>query len=90
MGMMITHENFIDPVVGIPVVNGKIMTTVDGAFLMVSQPTGEPPGGFNTRPGTDSYVSSSLGGSNPGVPRAFTKVPSTGTLIVNGRVIPGT
>lgn len=85
MSIMITNENFTDPVIGIPVVCGKIMTTLSGN-IMVNQPTGEPPGGYNTLPGTDPMVPASIGG-NPGVPRGFTGVPSAGTLIVNGRTI---
>lgn len=88
MSMMITDQNFVDPITGIPVVNGQIMTTVDGAFLMVNQPTGEAPGGYNTLPGTDPYVPASIGGA-PGLPRGFvTGVPSTGYLVVNGKIIP--
>lgn len=85
MSMMITNDNFTDPVTGIPVINGKIMCTLTGN-IMVTQPTGEAPGGYNTKPGTDPFVPASIGG-NPGVPRAFTAVPSTGNLVVNGRVI---
>lgn len=86
MSMMITDQNFVDPIVGIPVVNGKIMTTLTGN-LMTTQPTGEAPGGYNTLPGTDPYVPASIGGS-PGLPRGFTSVPSTGYLVVNGKIIP--
>jgi hypothetical protein len=82
---MITDQNFTDPLTGIPVVNGQIMTTLSGD-IMVNQPTGEAPGGFNLLPGTDPYVPASIGG-NPGIPRGFTEVPSTGTLVVNGRTI---
>ena len=85
MGMMITEGNFIDPETGIPVVSGKIMTTLSGN-LMVNQPTGEAPGGYNTHPGTDPSVPSSIAG-NPGLPRAFTSVPYTGPLVVNGKII---
>ena len=86
MGMMITYGNFTDPATGIPVVSGRVMTTLTGD-LMVNQPTGEPPGGFNTTPGTDPYVPASIGGSDPGLPRGFEALPSAGTLIVNGRTI---
>lgn len=86
MAKMITNQNQIDPLTGIPVVLGQIMTTLNGQ-IMVNQPVGEAPGGYNTLPGTSVDVPASIGGANPGVPRAFLEVPSTGTLIANGRTI---
>lgn len=86
MGMMLTYANFTDPVVGIPVVSGLIMTTLAGN-IMATQQTGEAPGGRNTTPGTDPFVPPSLGENAPGIPRGFTQTPTTGTLIVNGRTV---
>lgn len=84
--MRLTEGNFTDPTTGIPVISGLVRTTQDGNIRVVQQ-TGEPPGGYNTSPGTDPYVPASLGGDDPGVPRGFDEVPTTGTLIVNGRII---
>lgn len=86
MAMMITYENETDPITGIPIVLGQVMTTLADQ-IMVNQPVGESPGGYNTQPGTSVSVPASLGGSDPGVPRGFVEVPSTGTLIANGRTI---
>lgn len=78
--------NFTDPTTGIPVITGYVRTTQDGQIRVVQQ-TGEPQGGYNTRPGTDPFVPASLGGDDPGLPRGFIVTPETGTLIVNGRTI---
>lgn len=85
--MRLTYgDNFVDPVTGLTVISGKIRVTQGGKIRIVQQ-TGEPDGGYNTQPGTDSTVPASLGGNNPGVPRGFTEVPKTGTLIVNGKIV---
>lgn len=76
MSLMITNENAIDPLTGIPVVIGLVMCMLDGTY-MCTCPTGEAPGGRNTLPGTDPNAP---GNSHPGVPYGFTSVPSTGTL----------
>ena len=84
--MRLTQGNFTDLLTGLPVVSGQIRVTQNGNIRVVQQ-TGEPPGGYNTQPGTDPFVPASLGGSHPGVPRGFTAVPTTGSLIVNGKII---
>lgn len=76
MSLMITNENAIDPITGIPVVIGQIMCMLDGTFMSTC-PTGEPPGGRNTLPGTDPNAP---GNDDPGLPYGFLTVPSTGTL----------
>lgn len=69
-------ENAIDPLTGLPVILGKIRTTQSGA-IRVTQTTGEPPGGTNTRPGTDAAAP---GDDDPGLPYGFLDVPKTGPL----------
>lgn len=84
--MRLTEGNFIDPVVGIPVISGQVRTTQNGD-IRVTQQTGEPQGGYNTLPGTDPTVPAALGGNDPGLPRGMTEIPASGTLVVNGRII---
>ena len=69
-------QNTIDPTTGIPVIGGNNRITQDGNSR-VTQQTGEPPGGKNTLPGTDSNAP---GNSNPGLPDDNTSVPKTGSL----------
>lgn len=76
MSLFITNGQIIDPRTGIPIPNGLILTCEDGTLLS-TQPTGEPPGGLNTLPGTDSNAP---GNSDPGLPYGFTEVPTTGPL----------
>lgn len=66
-----------DPVTGLPVPASTVIVTDTGAYLS-TQPTGEPPGGRNTLPGTDPNAP---GNADPGLPYGFAAVPSTGTLV---------
>lgn len=69
-------QNTVDPVTGIPVPGGDNRVTQAGDNR-VPQQTGEPPGGRNTQPGTDSNAP---GNDDPGLPYNNTTVPKTGPL----------
>jgi hypothetical protein len=69
-------QNTVDPLTGIPVINGDTRIT-QSDDVRVTQQTGEPPGGLNTRPGTDPNAP---GNDDPGVPYNNTNVPETGPL----------
>lgn len=69
-------QNSIDPVTGIPIINGDTRVTQDDS-VRVTQQTGEPPGGLNTQPGTDPNAP---GDNDPGLPYDNTTVPETGPL----------
>ena len=69
-------QNTVDPVTGIPVVNGDTRITQDDK-VRVTQETGEPPGGLNRRPGTDPNAP---GDNDPGLPYNMNEVPKTGPL----------
>lgn len=69
-------QNSVDPTTGLPVIAGNNRITQDGNSR-VTQQTGEPPGGKNTKPGTDPNAP---GNSNPGLPYDNTTVPQTGSL----------
>jgi hypothetical protein len=69
-------QNTVDPVTGIPVINGDTRITQNDD-TRVTQQTGEPPGGLNTQPGTDPNVP---GDNDPGLPYNNTTVPQTGSL----------
>jgi hypothetical protein len=69
-------QNTVDPVTGIPVINGDTRITQNDD-IRVTQQTGEPPGGLNTQPGTDPNVP---GDNDPGLPYNNTTVPQTGSL----------
>lgn len=77
MSLMITNENALVPILGIPIVIGLVMCTLNGDYMSTC-PTGEAPGGRNTLPGTDPNAP---GNDDPGLPYGFTSVPSTGTLL---------
>lgn len=64
------------PRTGLPVTSGTVRGTMDGQ-LRVTQTTGEPSGGRNTRPGTDPNAP---GDDDPGLPYGFEDVPETGPL----------
>ena len=80
-------QNTVDPVTGIPIVQGDMLeaysyVTVDGSpvyddFLRVTQQTGEPPSGLNHEPGTNFQVP---GNDDPGMPYQNVEVPKTGNL----------
>ena len=69
-------QNTVDPVTGIPVINGNTRITQNDD-VRVTQQTGEPPGGLNTQPGTDPNAP---GNNDPGLPYNNTTVPETGPL----------
>ena len=69
-------QNTVDPVTGLPIINGYARITEDD-LARVTQQTGEPPGGLNTAPGTDTNAP---GNSTPGLPYENVDVPETGTL----------
>ncbi|CAB5219966.1 hypothetical protein UFOVP231_23 [uncultured Caudovirales phage] len=69
-------SNTVDPVTGIPVINGDTRIT-ENAEIRVTQQTGEPPNGLNTQPGTDPNAP---GDNDPGLPYNNTTVPQTGPL----------
>ena len=69
-------SNTVDPTTGIPVINGDTRITQDDS-VRVTQQTGEPPGGLNTRPGTNPNAP---GDTDPGLPYDNTTVPKTGPL----------
>lgn len=69
-------QNTTDPVTGIPIINGDTRITQDDS-VRVTQQTGEPPGGLNTRPGTDPNAP---GDNDPGLPYNNDTVPETGPL----------
>jgi hypothetical protein len=69
-------QNTIDPVTGIPIINGDTRVTQDDS-VRVTQQTGEPPGGLNTQPGTNPNAP---GDNDPGLPYDNTTVPETGPL----------
>lgn len=69
-------QNTVNPITGIPVINGDTRITEDDK-VRVTQQTGEPPGGFNTQPGTDPNAP---GDNDPGLPYNMDEVPKTGPL----------
>jgi hypothetical protein len=69
-------QNTIDPRTGIPVIKGSTRVT-QADKIRVTQQTGEPPGGFNTQPGTDPNAP---GDMDPGLPYNNDTVPQTGPL----------
>jgi hypothetical protein len=77
--MQVSGQNSVDPITGIPVIQGAILVTQDG-LVLVTQTTGEPPGGINTEPGTDPVAESAPGLSAPRLPYGFAAVPKTGPL----------
>ena len=72
----VSGSNTVDPITGIPIPLGAIRITENDDYR-VTQTTGEPPGGTNTRPGTDPAAP---GNDDPGLPYGFTEVPKTGPL----------
>lgn len=77
MSLFLTSgDNTTDALTGIPIVLGLILITQDGRLLS-TQATGEPPGGHNTRPGTDP---NGPGNDDPGLPYGYETVPKTGPL----------
>ena len=76
MSVLTTNVTTTNAATGLPVPAGLVMTTLTGTF-MATCPTGEPPGGLNTFPGTDPNAP---GNSDPGLPYGFQSVPSTGPL----------
>jgi hypothetical protein len=69
-------QNTVDPLTGIPVINGDTRIT-QSDDVRVTQQTGEPPGGLNEQPGTDPNAP---GNNDPGLPYNNTDVPETGPL----------
>ena len=69
-------QNTIDPITGIPIINGDTRITQDDK-VRVTQQTGEPPNGLNERPGTDPNAP---GDNDPGLPYNMNEVPETGPL----------
>ena len=69
-------QNTVDPITGIPIVNGNNRITQNDE-QRVTQQTGEPPGGLNQQPGTDPNAP---GNADPGLPYNNTEVPKTGPL----------
>lgn len=69
-------QNSIDPLTGLPVINGDTRVTEDDK-VRVTQQTGEPPGGLNQEPGTDPNAP---GDNDPGLPYNMDEVPKTGPL----------
>ena len=69
-------QNTIDPITGLPVINGDVRITQDDN-TRVTQQTGEPPFGLNEQPGTDPNAP---GNNDPGLPYNNTDVPETGPL----------
>ena len=72
-------QNTVDPITGIPVINGNNRVTQDNK-QRVTQQTGEPPYGLNQEPGTDPTVPDAAGGNDPGLPYDNTEIPKTGPL----------
>jgi len=72
-------QNTVNPQTGIPVPGGDIRIT-QNSNTRVTQQTGEPPGGLNEEPGTDSKVPNEAGGNDPGLPYNNDEVPKTGPL----------
>lgn len=78
-------QNTIDPITGIPVIQGNVrgayLALEPGAeaqvFSRVTQQTGEPPYGTNEFPGTNFQVP---GDDDPGLPYENLEVPETGPL----------
>lgn len=69
-------QNTVDPVTGIPVINGDTRITQNDK-VRVTQQTGEAPFGLNQRPGTDPDAP---GDNDPGLPYNMDEVPKTGPL----------
>lgn len=67
-------QNTVDPVTGLPVINGDTRITQNNQ-TRVTQQTGEPPGGLNQTPGTDPNAP---GNDNPGLPYDMVEAPKTG------------
>ena len=72
-------QNTVDPITGIPIINGDNRIT-ENSQQRVTQQTGEPPGGFNQEPGTDPKVPDAAGGNDPGLPYNNSEIPKTGPL----------
>lgn len=77
MSLMATDVKATDPLTGIPVVLGLVMTTLTGTYMSTC-PTGAARGNRNMFPGTDINAP---GDSDPGLPYGFTSVPSIGTIL---------
>ena len=69
-------QNTVDPITGIPVVNGDTRITQNDK-VRVTQQTGEAPLGLNQEPGTDPDAP---GNNDPGLPYNMDEVPKTGPL----------
>ena len=69
-------QNTVDPVTGIPIINGDTRITQDDK-VRVTQQTGEAPLGLNQQPGTDPNAP---GDADPGLPYNMDEVPQTGPL----------
>lgn len=72
-------QNTVDPITGIPVIQGNTRIT-QGDNTRTTQATGEPPGGLNQEPGTSIDVPDDIGGDDPGLPYGYVEVPKTGPL----------
>ena len=72
-------QSTVDPNTGITIPGGNTRITIDGD-TRTTQPTGEPPGGKNTKPGTDPTIPNAAGGNDPGLPLDYDQVPKTGPL----------
>lgn len=72
-------SNTVDPITGIPVPGGdNILTQNDNN--VVTQQTGEPPGGLNQEPGVIPVNPSAPGNDDPGLPYDNDEIPNTGPL----------
>lgn len=69
-------QNTVDPITGLPIINGDTRITQDDK-VRVTQQTGEPPNGLNQEPGTDPNAP---GDNDPGLPYNMDQVPKTGPL----------
>jgi len=69
-------QNAVDPITGLPIINGDTRITQDDE-VRVTQQTGEPPNGLNQEPGTDPNAP---GNNDPGLPYNMNQVPKTGPL----------
>lgn len=73
-------QNTIDPLTGLPVIQGNTRITQDGN-TRTTQATGEPPGGLDQTPGVGLIaVPDDIGANDPGLPYGYTEVPKTGPL----------
>lgn len=69
-------QNTVDPITGIPIINGDTRITQNDK-VRVTQQTGEAPNGLNQEPGTDPNAP---GNNDPGLPYNMDVVPETGPL----------